>query len=58
MLADAGQEIIGRFEQDNAIPSYTLLAPGLEVVIVDDHSAKSVIADYLPESWPHPEEVE
>lgn len=56
VLGDAGQEIIGRFEKDNAIPSHTLLAPGLEVVAVDDWNAESMIVDYLPENWEPPPE--
>lgn len=49
VVADSGWSVSNRFEQDYGIPSFTLLAPGMEVVAVDDWSAESMIGDYAPE---------
>lgn len=35
VLADAGWTVGNRFELDNYIPTYSLLGPGLEVLIKD-----------------------
>jgi len=35
VVADSGWGIGNRFEQDNAIPTYNLLGPGMQVVQVD-----------------------
>ena len=48
VVADAGWAIESRYAQDNGIPSFTLLAPGAEVVAADDFGAESMIPDYLP----------
>lgn len=37
-----------RFEQDQGIPSMTLLGPGAEVIVVDSFSAESEIESVLP----------
>ena len=37
-----------RYEKDNGIPTSVLIAPGAELVAVDDWQASSMIEEYLP----------
>ncbi len=49
VLADENWGLESRFAQDSGIPSFTLLAPGAEVVATDDWGATSMIEDVLPQ---------
>ncbi|MCP4804443.1 MAG: hypothetical protein GY913_01600 [Proteobacteria bacterium] len=49
VLSDPGWSLSNRFELDYGIPSFSLLAPGMEVVAVDDWGAENMIADYAPD---------
>ena len=54
VVADAGWSVSNRFELDYGIPTFSLLAPGMEVVAVDDWGAESMIPDVLPEDFELP----
>ena len=49
VLADANWSQMGRWEKDNYIPSHTLLAPGMQVVIADGSVSDAAIEAVLPE---------
>lgn len=51
VVADAGWELENRFRQDSGIPSFTLIAPGGEVIITDDFAAEGMIDSVLPEDY-------
>ena len=46
--ADPSRVVFSAFEQDNYIPSYALIAPGMELVAKDNMSAEGMIESYLP----------
>lgn len=48
VIADEGWALNSRFEQDNGIPTVTLIGPGMEVIAVDSWEAESMIEDVLP----------
>ena len=48
VLSDAGWAVNNRYEQDNGIPTKILIAPGGELIAVDDFTAESQIDEYLP----------
>lgn len=48
VLADPGWGVAGLFEHDNYIPSSSLLAPGLQAVIVDGNVTTNAIQNVLP----------
>ena len=54
VVADAGWSVSNRFEKDYGIPTFSLLAPGMEVVAVDDWSSESMIPEVLPEGFELP----
>ena len=54
VVADAGWAVSNRFEVDYGIPTFSLLAPGMEVVTVDDWASESVIPDVLPPDFELP----
>jgi hypothetical protein len=49
VVADAGWAINNRYEQDFGIPTQVLLAPGAELVVVDEMVSESQIEEILPE---------
>ena len=51
VIADAGWELENRFRQDNGIPSFSLIAPGGEVIATDDWGAEGMIDSVLPENY-------
>jgi hypothetical protein len=51
VVADDGWELENRFRQDNGIPSFSLIAPGGEVVATDDWGAEGMIDSVLPEDY-------
>ncbi len=51
VIADADWELENRFRQDNGIPSFSLIAPGGEVIATDDWGAEGMIDSVLPENY-------
>jgi hypothetical protein len=51
VVADAGWELENRFRADSGIPSFTLIAPGGEVIAADDWGAEGLIDSVLPEDY-------
>ena len=47
-LIDPDNSFDDRFEQDNYIPSFFIIEPGLNMVVVDDATAANQIGQYLP----------
>ena len=47
-LADPSGVMFTAFESDNYIPSFSILAPGLELVVKDNMNAANQIEQYLP----------
>lgn len=54
VVADANWSVSNRFELDYGIPTVSLLAPGMEVVAVDDWASESMIPDVLPAGFELP----
>jgi len=48
VLSDDGWGIMSRYEDDNYIPSHTLLGPGAEVIATDANITDSMIESVLP----------
>ncbi|MCB9741455.1 MAG: TlpA family protein disulfide reductase [Alphaproteobacteria bacterium] len=48
VVADPGWAVNNRYEQDNGIPTHVLIAPGGELIAVDDYNAESMIDELLP----------
>ncbi|MFT5583356.1 MAG: hypothetical protein ACI9VR_000934 [Cognaticolwellia sp.] len=51
VVADAGWELENRFSVDTGIPSFTLIAPGGEVIAADDWGSEGLIDSVLPENY-------
>lgn len=49
VLADPNWRIGSRYEQDGYIPTWTLMAPGLEILAVDEILSESRVIAELPE---------
>jgi hypothetical protein len=49
VLADSNWTVMRRWEQDNYIPSHTLLAPGMKVVKVDEKVSDADVEAILPD---------
>ena len=47
-LADPNQVVLASLEVDWGIPSYHLIAPGMELVAKDNSNAVNMIQCYLP----------
>lgn len=50
ILADGGWRIGSRYEQDGYIPTWTLIAPGMEILTVDQALNDTRIIAELPEA--------
>lgn len=48
VLNDATGEILGRWEKNNAVPTPSLLAPGLELITVDEGLDDATMVANLP----------
>jgi len=48
VVSDPNWSTMRRWEKDNYIPSHTLVAPGMEIVLVDEHVSDADIEAILP----------